>query len=38
LVKAALNALHTLHALNSIAIVVPKICTGLQKRELGNVT
>jgi len=38
LAKAASNVLHTLHALDSITIVVPKICRGSQKLKVGHVT
>jgi len=38
LLKAALNASHTLHALDSITIAIPKICRGLQNLKVAQVT
>jgi len=38
LAKAASNALHTLHAWDSITIAVPKIWRGSQKLKVGHVT
>jgi len=35
---AASNAPHTLHALGSIAIAVPKICSRSQKLKVAHVT
>jgi len=37
LAKAASNAPHTVYALDSITIAVPKICSGSQKLEVGHV-
>jgi len=38
LAKAASNAPHTPHALDSITIAVPKVCRGSQKLKVGHVT
>jgi len=38
LAKAASNAPHSLHAVDSITIAVPKICRGSQKLKVGHVT
>jgi len=38
LAKAASNALHTLHALDSRTTAIPKICRGSQKLQVGHVT
>jgi len=38
LTKAASNAPHTLHAQDSLALVVPEICRGSQKLKVGHVT
>jgi len=38
LAKAASNVLHTLHALDSMTIAIPKICRGSQKSKVGHVT
>jgi len=37
LAKAALNAPHTLHALDFITIAIPRICRGSQKLNVGHV-
>jgi len=38
LAKAASNAPHTLHALDSMTVAVSKICGGSQKLKVGHVT
>jgi len=38
LAKAALNVPHTLHAQDSVAVVVPEICRQSQNLKIGNAT